>query len=103
MVLTACGEPAEPREGTAQGSGSDTAVIERCFGAEATAETTERYNGMSEDVALTQARADSAGGGRVVARDDVCLARTLDLRAGRVNFAVQEGFVVWAAVERLPS
>lgn len=102
-VLTACGGDPSLSAGTAQERDADSVLVERCFGAEPNVLTTDEYNEMSEDGALVQARTQSEGGGRVIARDDKCLGRSRDLRSGRVNFVVQDGVVVWAAVERLPS
>lgn len=78
-------------------------VVEQCLGGEPSAKMTDRYSGLSEDEASAQARAESDGGARVVARNDECLPRRLNLQAGRVNLVVNEGVVVLAAVEQLPS
>jgi hypothetical protein len=103
-ALTACGGQAGVSAGDGnQERGLHASVVEQCFGGEPRAETTDRYNGLSEDEALAQARAESDGGARVVARNDECLPRRLNLQAGRVNLVVNDGVVVWAAVEHLPS
>jgi hypothetical protein len=103
VVLAACGDSTTPDRQGLQEAESVTGVVERCMGAERNVEPTDEYNGLSKDEALAQANADSDGGGRVVARDEECLGRSRDLRSGRVDFVVQDGNVVWAGVERLPS